>query len=249
MKPGFAVLKHRVQIDEAEAVLRKRGIAPPQQAGLGTRLRRLARQAGAAANLVPDPIKSWDVLQTIQTIEAEVGKDEPVLDMGAVGCAILPSLHRLGYRRLHGIDLNPQVRHMEFNGAVDYSVQDMTATRFESGSMAAITSISVIEHGVHGDDLFREVARLLRPGGLFLFSTDYWPHKIDTSEAVLFGLPWRIHSAEEIKALVASAEPYGLAPAGELGGVLDDAEERPVHFEGRDYTFLFGALVRKSARL
>jgi SAM-dependent methyltransferase len=188
------------------------------------------------------------VLHTIQAIEAEVGKDEAVLDMGAVGSAILPSLHRLGYRRLYGIDLNPQVRDMPFNSIVDYSVQDMTATRFEDGSMAAITSISVIEHGDHGDALLREVARLLRPGGLFLFSTDYWPQKIDTSGVVLFGLSWRIHTAEEIKAFAASAERHGLAPADELDGVLERAQERPVHFAGRDYTFLFGTLVRMPAR-
>jgi SAM-dependent methyltransferase len=246
MNPGFAVLKRRAEIDIAERTLHERGIARPEHEGLGVRLRRLARRPEVAANLVPDRIKSWDVLRTIETIESSIGKDEAVLDMGAVGCAILPSLHRLAYRELHGVDLNPQVHHMEFNDTVDYSVQDMTATRFADGSISAVTAISVIEHGDHGDALFREVARLLRPGGLFLFSTDYWPQKIDTSDIRLFDLSWRVYSATEIRDLIASAESHGLTPAGDPEAVLEDVEERPVEFEGRDYTFLFGAFQRTS---
>ena len=79
---------------------------------------------------------------------------------------------------------------------------------------------------------------------MFLFSTDYWPEKIDTSGIRLFDLEWRIFSAEEIDALVETARTHGLAPAGDHREPIRSATERPIHFADRDYTFLHGALVR-----
>jgi SAM-dependent methyltransferase len=164
--------------------------------------------------------------------------------MGSVGCAILPALHRLGYRDLHGIDLNPQVCDMAHADAIDYVVGDLTRTPWPDGHFAAITSISVIEHGVDDDALLAEVARLLRSGGVFLFSTDYWPAKIDTSGIQLFDLDWRIFSAEDIDAFVAAAKKRGLHPVGDHRAPIASAASKPIHFADRDYTFLSGALVR-----
>ena len=101
----------------------------------------------------------------------------------------------------------------------------------------------MIEHGVADEALLAEVGRLLRPGGVFLFSTDYWPEKIDTRGIDLFGLPWRIFSRAEIDALVERAAAYDLRPSAPLGDLAAGAE-RPIHFAQRDYTFLFGALSR-----
>lgn len=204
----------------------------------------LARRLSGAPDLRPDAIKSWDVELALEAIEASVDRNAAVLDMGSVACAILPALHRLGYQRLHGVDLDPQVLRMPCHDAIDYSTQDMTATNFEDATFSAITSISVIEHDLQADALLREVARLLRPGGVFLFSTDYWPDKIDTSGVMLFDLPWAIFSAEEIAAIVRCAADHGLAPAGDVELVLRGVDEQPVSFADRDYTFLFGALTR-----
>jgi SAM-dependent methyltransferase len=243
---AFAVLREQAQIDSAHRELLERELVPPDRRPrpplLDAIVRRLAPRS--ADNLRPDSVKSWDVLRSLNAIDSNGGPDTPVLDMGSVGCAILPALHRLGYRRLAGIDLNPQVRHMPHSGEIDYRVGDMTATGWPDGSFGAITAISVIEHGVPDEALLREVSRLLAPGGIFCFSTDYWPDKIDTSDVRLFGLPWRIFSADEIEALVETAGAHGLEPAGDPGAAIRAAGERPVRFEGRDYTFLFGALVR-----
>jgi SAM-dependent methyltransferase len=243
--PPFAVLQEREQIDAAHRQLLERGLVPPDRKPrplLDAVVRRL--RPAAAANLRPDSIKSWDVLRSLDAIGANGGPEDAVLDMGSVGCAILPALHRLGYRHLAGIDLNPQVRHMPYAGEIDYRVGDMTATEWPDGHFAAITAISVIEHGVPDDALLAEVGRLLRPGGIFCFSTDYWPEKIDTSEIRLFDLPWRIFSASEIESLLDTARAHGLQPEGEAGGAIRSVGSKPVHFADRDYTFLFGALVR-----
>ena len=246
---SFAVLRSRDEIHAAERRLVDRHlISAEPKAGerLLQRVGELARWPSAAANLRPDPIKSWDVELALEAIGASVDRSESVLDMGTVGCAVLPALHELGYERLYGVDLNPQVLHIPSHHAIRYSALDMTATNFDDATFSAITSISVIEHGVHAETLFREVARLLRPGGVFLFSTDYWPEKIDTSDVTLFDLAWTIFSAEEIADLVHCAAGYGLAPAGEIAPTLLNVDARPVSFADRHYTFLFGALTRNA---
>lgn len=243
----FSVLQDRGQIDAAERRLLDEGLVPAQQPTAARLVDRVLTKAGRgerAANLRPDPIKSWDVLRSIEAVKAVAGPDDPVLDMGSVGCAMLPALHRLGFRDLHGIDLNPQVLDMAHADAIDYRIGDLMHTPFADATFAAITSISVIEHGVADEALLDEVARLLRPGGVFAFSTDYWPEKIDTSGIELFDLPWRIFSAEEIEAFAATARARGLQPAGALDGPLRTVSEKPIHFADRDYTFLWGALVR-----
>jgi 2-polyprenyl-3-methyl-5-hydroxy-6-metoxy-1,4-benzoquinol methylase len=244
---SFVVLQRRAEISAARQRLIDRGLSsaePTAMQRLVARVHNLGRRLTSAPDPRTDPIKSWDVELALEAIEAAVDRDEAVLDMGSIGCAILPALNRLGYRNLHGVDLNPQVVRMPDRDVIDYSVQDMTATNFGDGAFSAITSISAIEHGLDADALLREVARLLRPGGVFLFSTDYWPDKIDTSGVVLFDLSWTIFDADEVTALVRTGEDHGLAPAGDVERVLNTVDERPINFTGRDYTFLFGALTR-----
>ena len=133
---GFAVLREPAadRRRPPRAAGARAGPARPSRASPAARrfVRRLRR--ASAANLRPDSVKSWDVLRSLEAITRRTGPDDPVLDMGSVGCAILPALHRLGYRRLAGIDLNPQVRHMPHAGEIDYRVGDMTATEWPDGT-------------------------------------------------------------------------------------------------------------------
>jgi SAM-dependent methyltransferase len=195
--------------------------------------------------LRPDPLKSWDVLRTVDAVTALATTNEPILDVGSLASAVPPALARLGYRRVCGIDLDERVRQMPRAGAVDYRVGDLTKTDWPDHHFAVITAISVIEHGVDQDRLFCELSRLLRPGGAFLFSTDYWPEKLDTSDTPLFGLPWTIFSAAEISALVERAANHGLVPVGEPRAVLRRVAQPPIDFAGRRYTFLSGGLIRE----
>src|SRR3954467_6550223 len=102
---------------------------------------------------IGDHIKSWDVAQTAHLIAAHVPKDEPVLDIGAFASEMPPILHRLGYRRVCGVDLNPRIADMPFAGAIDYRVGDFLRTPYADAHFAAITAISVIEHGFDGERL------------------------------------------------------------------------------------------------
>lgn len=195
----------------------------------------------------PNPIKSWDVLRVLQAVTETTTTASPILDLGSVACPVLPCLHGLGYRDLQGVDLDPLIRKMPFAEEIDYRAVDMTATPWPDSSFDAVTAVSVIEHGFDQGALLDEIARLLRPGGALIFSTDYWPQKISTEGKKLFGLDWRIFSAEEIEEFIDAARERKLYPVGDPSSALRPAFAKgkgPIPCKGMHYTFLYGALLR-----
>lgn len=234
---GMTVLQDERQIQEARQVLVRRKLS-----GLDSRLRAILRRYGLERSLViGDQVKSWDVLRTVEFIEQHVPKDRAVLDIGAYASEILVALHRLGYRRLAGVDLDPAVRRMPHGNAIKYEVADFLQTPFADGAFDAITSISVIEHGFQSDRLLKEMSRLLRPGGYFIASFDYWPDKIDTTGTTFFGMSWTIFSKSDVRSFIDDASRFGLRPMSEI---VMDANERPISCGGKQYTFGWIALQK-----
>jgi SAM-dependent methyltransferase len=235
---ALEVLKSRQQITRSRDELRRRRLScvtPPWKA-------RLYGRGVLPGVSVGDELKSWDVLRTAQLLETQVSRSEPILDIGAYASEIPCILHRLKFTQLTGIDLNPLVAKMPYAGRVRYSVRDFLRTGFADRSFAAITAISVIEHGFDARALFAEIGRLLRPGGYFIASFDYWPDKIATQGIDLFGLSWTIFSRSEVEAFTGLAARHGLRP---LGACHFDSGERPIRCMGREYTFAWMALVRE----
>jgi SAM-dependent methyltransferase len=236
----FAVVREQSQIVAATRELQQQGLVDPAPpVGAGSRLtRRLLRR--------PDPAlvaKTWDVRRSLDAFVARLDPSEPILDVGCFACDMLPALKRLGYHNLFGIDLNPAVLRMPDADVVNYTVGDLLSTPWPDGSFAGISAISVIEHGVPDDELCHEVSRLLRPGGVFVFTTDYWPQKIITTER-MFDRDWRIFDAAEIEALIAVARSHNLHPASDPGSIIRETHSPAIHFAGKDYTFLYGAFIR-----
>jgi SAM-dependent methyltransferase len=184
-------------------------------------------------------LKSWDILTTATFIRERLPRSAPILDIGAYASEILPALYRMGYSSLAGVDLNPAVRMMPHANAIRYEVSDFMQTPFEDGSFDAVTAISVIEHGFDPPRLLGEISRLLRPGGYFIASFDYWPEKIDTTGMKVFGMDWTIFSREEVQDFVSRAKTYGLEPVGDIAL---DAGERVIRWGGKEYTFCWLAL-------
>lgn len=205
----------------------------------GSTFTRLVQRVGFRAPKIGELTKSWDVLLTLQFLEQYLKPAEPVVDFGANGSEILGALHRLGFRNLHGVDLEPDVVRGPYAGSIRYYVQDFMHTSYADSSFAAITAISAVEHGLDVSRLLSEVFRLLRPGGYFIGSTDYWPKKIDTDGIKLYGLDWIIFDEEEMRGFVAEARRIGL----ELVGDADYVAEYPlVNVFGKWYTFAWFAL-------
>jgi len=193
----------------------------------------------------PDRQKNWDALSALHLILARTDKNAVVLEVGApLYSVMLPWLYLFGYRNLRGIDLvfDKPVR----RGPILYDHGDLTATRFKSASFDVIVSLSVIEHGVSVDAYFWEMSRLLRPSGVLITSTDYWPDPIDTRGQIAFGVPIKIFTRPDLQAMLTTARGYGLRPTGDISLECD---EKAVTWDPFDlhYTFTCFALEKEES--
>jgi hypothetical protein len=183
-----------------------------------------------------DRPKNWDSLGALSTALHHVGTDATVVDAGSARYStLLPSLRLYGLTQLVGTNLEfgSATRH----GPVVFRHGDITATDFADGELDAIACLSVIEHGVPVEPFLAESARILRPGGILVVSTDYDREPPDTTGRTAYGVPVHVFSPDEIQRLVKTADGYGLDLLGELEL---DHRERPIHWKrfGLDYTYL-----------
>jgi hypothetical protein len=103
-------------------------------------------------------LKFWDALAAVGTILGSTSPRDSVLDAGAeLYSPILPWLSRYGYDRLVGCNIvfKAPRRH----GPIVYEHGDITRTGYASGRFAAVTCMSVIEHGVDVSRFFAEMGR------------------------------------------------------------------------------------------
>lgn len=108
---------------------------------------------------------------------AGIGKDEPVVDIGAGQGHCLIPLHERGWRRLTAVDVD------DYNFAMFRERYGFETLRCDigreplalaDGGVAAVLGFHLIEHLPAPDNLLREACRVLRPGGkLFLVTPDW----------------------------------------------------------------------------
>jgi SAM-dependent methyltransferase len=189
------------------------------------------------------PEKNWDHLAAVSTILARTSPSACILDAGGEFYSnVLPALFVYGYRNLYGINLSftdPARR-----GPIRYLPGDITHAPFPNDFFDAITCLSVVEHGVPLESYFREMHRLLKPGGVLITSTDYFPTPIDTKGMLAHGAPVRIFSKPEVQAAISLAQGIGLMPIEELDL---ECTERPIRWDayGLEYTFVIFTLQKQ----
>ncbi|MDC0575540.1 class I SAM-dependent methyltransferase [Nitrosomonadaceae bacterium] len=193
-----------------------------------------------------DPQKNWDTLKCFYYILQSCDSSSPVLDAGSSSkSVILRWLDMIGFQDLHACDLTEEKAKYK-NSRIKFQKQDLSNTNYPSNHFQVITSISVIEHGVALDKYVAEMARLLKPGGLLLTSTDYWSEYIDCRGIYPYGqqMPeMKVFQPSEIEQLCELAESAGLS----LCQPLDlTTTEKSVYWErvDREYTFIFFALKK-----
>jgi SAM-dependent methyltransferase len=235
---SFRVLQSKQQVEAARAELDRLGWSFKN----GAFRRFLWRASRGRYPRVGDEIKSWDVLSTAQFAKEHLRPDDAVLDFGAYSSEMPLCLHAAGFTSVSGIDLNPHVRFMPNVGHIKYVRGSFHAAPFAAASQSMITAISVIEHGFEPDLMLSEVSRLLKPGGYFVASFDYWPEKIKTDDVKIFDLDWRIFSEDEVREFARKAADMGMRPVGPM---IFSASERPADFRSFRYTFGWLALQKE----
>lgn len=196
-----------------------------------------AVQEMAAAGLPPHPDrpKCWDGFLAVAHAAVTTPRDVPVLDAGAERySAFLPSLRRLGFTDLTGI--NTAFAAEEVVDGIRYRRGDVTGSDLPDARFGFVACLSVVEHGVDLPAFLREQSRLLRPSGHLFVSCDYWETPIDTQGLHAYGVPVRIFTRQDLEMAIAAAEAVGLRLVG--SGNLDCAE-KVVCWErfGLRYTF------------
>ena len=190
----------------------------------------------------PDITKNWDTLAAVREVLQRTSKEARVLDAGAeMYSRFLPWLYLYGYRNLCGNNLAFQTTRRR--GPIVYEPGDVTAMRFAANSFDAIVCLSVVEHGVNLDSYFKEMSRVLEPGGLLVTSTDYFETPTDTRGQHAYGVPVHVFDKTEILAAVATAQRHGL----KLTGPLDlSSRDRVVRWDqvGLDYTFAVFSMIK-----
>jgi ubiquinone/menaquinone biosynthesis C-methylase UbiE len=129
-------------------------------------------------------------------------------------------LKQFGVASVQGIDLDPrsvagaQKRIRRYGARAEASVGDVTAIPAEDESFDVVFDFSVLHHVELWEDGLREVARVLKPGGLFVFreaskqALDRWSYR------VLFNHPKKDRFT--VDDFVAALERHGIVVGDDL---------------------------------
>lgn len=180
--------------------------------------------------------KNWDAALAIHHA-CDLPTADRILDAGACRdpkypSPFLPAMQKLGYQRLHGVNLDE--KDTEYENGICYRKGDITNLEDGSASFGFVACLSVIEHGVDYKAFFYEMARILRRGGHLFVSFDYWEDPIDTGGRMAFGVPVKIFSADDVLKMVRYAGDVGLVITSSLDLTCKD---RVVKWLGLEYTF------------
>jgi SAM-dependent methyltransferase len=198
--------------------------------------------------------QNWDDRLMRDRVRAAISPDAIVLDLGA-GAGIVDEMSVRGLAaRVCGVDLDPRV--VENPWLDEGRVADAAALPYSDATFDVVFSDNVLEHLEDPETVFREIARVLRPGGVFLFKTpNRWhyvpliarvtPHAFHEFvnrlrgrvEADTFPTRYRANSAGQLRRLAAQS--------GLVVERLDRIEGRPEYLRMSALTYIVGAAFER----
>lgn len=117
----------------------------------------------------PNHGKNWDDSLLRERIAERLTPESVVLDLGA-GAGIVSQMNFGGLAaRVCGVDLDPRVVENPFLD--EGRVADGQSIPYPDATFDLVFADNVLEHLAEPENVFAEVARVLRPGGVFLFKT------------------------------------------------------------------------------
>lgn len=195
------------------------------------------------------PSKRWEYPWALGRARLEPGAR--VLDVGC-GASIFPVYLAADGRRVTALDRDPPPRLGK--GArvrVDYLAGDLTALPIADESQDAVFCISVIEHlpEPHIPAAMRELARVLRPGGPLLLTTDYY-RDADANiwyegEHRRFPVEWGFFDRDRFERLILGADGLRMEGRLDLDVDWDAVRPRMRSFHGYPYTSVGVKLIKE----
>ncbi|MBF6101676.1 bifunctional 2-polyprenyl-6-hydroxyphenol methylase/3-demethylubiquinol 3-O-methyltransferase UbiG [Nocardia cyriacigeorgica] len=117
-----------------------------------------------------------------------------ILDVGCGGGYTTEFLHGRG-AQVSGVDVSPKLveaatRHAAETGKeIEYKVGAAEALPFDDATFDVVTCVDVLEHVKSPADSVREIHRVLKPGGIFLYDTI---NRTMRSRVMMIWLPERV---------------------------------------------------------
>lgn len=103
-------------------------------------------------------------------IKERYGRDAIIVELGCASGVFLKSLVNAGFSKLNGIDIDDYLQFSALRGALRILDLNKDALPFPDKSIDVVCAFQIFEHLENPFFIEREVARVLRPGGLFLLS-------------------------------------------------------------------------------
>lgn len=178
-----------------------------------------------------------------------------VLDIGCGGGLLSEPMARLG-AEVVGADASAeniavaQLHAAEAGLAVDYRATTAEALAEAGERFDIVLAMEIVEHVADLDLFVREAARMVKPGGLMVFSTINRTPKafmlaIMGAEYLLRWLPRGTHSYEKLvkpDELRAALQAAGLTPAAATGVVYDPLRDRWKTSADKDVNYMLAAV-------